>query len=323
MRKLILLFAVLLLLTVGAGIWFINGLMPVSANATLKRFVIDKGETASQIGINLSKAKLVKSALAFRIYSQVTQAAKIIKPGSYDLSSNLWAPQIVAKLLAGPTEIWVTIPEGLRREEIGQKFVDGLGLTGKEAENFYNQFLKLTEDREGYLFPDTYLVARDVTPQIVVKMMENTFDKKYATLTTRTTSLSKAQIVILASIIQREAVTAEDMYGVASVLTNRLENGMTFGSDVTLEYALGRQKDGNWWKEDLTIDDLALNSLYNTRIYAGLPPTAISNPGIVAIQAAMNPPKTDYLYYLSDKDGKLHFARTLDEHNALIEKYLQ
>ena len=323
MKKLVLLIVGFLVIVFIGAAWFVNGLSPVGSDKTEKRFVVNEGETANGIGIGLAKNHIIKSALAFRIYSQVTQSAKKIKPGSYELTANLWIPQIITKLLAGPTEVWVTVPEGLRREEIAQKFVDGFELTGTAAETFYNQFLSLTVNKEGYLFPDTYLFARDTKATSVVKFLEDNFDKRYASLSVSNSALTKTQVVTLASIVQREAITPEDMQGVASVLMNRYNEGMPFGSDVTLEYALGKQPDGNWWKEGLTVDDLALNSAYNTRLVAGFPPTPISNPGLVALEAAANPQKSDYLYYLSDSDGKLHFAKTLEEHNANIAKYLQ
>jgi UPF0755 protein len=318
MKKLILLFF-LFTIAVGIGfVLFVNELRPLNANKTLKRFVITKGESASQIGQDLAKNHIIKNALVFRIYSQVTQSAKKIKSGSYQLPSNLSVPEVIGKLLAGPTEVWVTIPEGLRREEISDKFGDFVNFKKQE-------FLQLTASKEGYLFPDTYLIPLDYSSSQIVKIMEDNFRKKFASVVkSKTTNLNESQVVNLASIIQREAITVEDMQNVSSTLQNRLNIGMPLGSDVTLEYALGYQKDEkSWWKKDLTIDDLALNSLYNTRLVPGLPPTPISNPGLVAIEAALNPPHTDYLYYLSDSDGKLHFAQTLEGHNANIVKYLQ
>lgn len=323
-RLLFLIFAFIFLVAL-FGIWFIYGMTPPSSQKTSKRFVIDQGEVAAQIGKDLAKENIIRSALAFRIYSQVTQTARVIKPGSYELPTDEWVPQIVSKLLAGPSEVWVTVPEGLRREEILAKFVDGFELSGKNSDNFSNQFLNLTSNKEGYLFPDTYLFPKDASAGAVVRVLENNFETKYAAASkTRTNNLSREQIVTLASIVQREAITAEDMQGVASVLMNRYNEGMSLGSDVTLEYAVGYDNtEKTWWKKDLTVDDLALNSPYNTRLNVGFPPTPISNPGLVALEAAMNPPHTDYLYYLSDSDGKLHFARTLTEHNANIQKYLQ
>jgi UPF0755 protein len=153
--------------------------------------------------------------------------------------------------------------------------------------------------------------------------MRNNFDKKYAQATApKTVSLTQEQIVTIASIIEREAITPDDMKLVASVLENRLDAGIPLGSDVTVEYALGyNTEEKTWWKKDLTIDDLAINSPYNTRVVAGLPPTPISNPGIVALNAAANPSTSDYMFFIADKDGKVHFAKTLEEHNANIKKY--
>ncbi len=324
MKKFIFLLFSFLLIIIATITWFVNGLIPLNQNKMLKRFEITPGETASQIGLDLEKQGFIKNALSFRIYSQVSQSSKNIKPGSYELTSNLWIPQIINKLLAGPQEIWVTIPEGLRREEVVDKFTESFGLEGTLAVNFKNQFLKLTQVKEGYLFPDTYLFPKDITPQTVVKIMEDNFNKKYVSVqNSKTSNLNKEQTIILASIIQREAITPEDMKGVASVLVNRYNLNSPLGSDVTVEYALGFDKNENsWWKKDLTADDLQINSSYNTRQNVGFPPAPISNPGLVAIKAALNPPQTDYIYYLSDKDGKLHFAKTLEEHNINIEKYL-
>ena|SRR5258708_2184844 len=230
MKKLILLFFVLILFGIGVGIWFINGLIPSGSSKTPKRFIVGNGETATQIGQELAREHIIKDALVFRIYSQITQSAKNIKPGLFELSENQSVPEIVNKLLAGPTEIWVTIPEGLRREEIANKFVSGFELTGKVADSFYKEFLRLTDTKEGFLFPDTYLMARDTTPAQVVLALENNFQKQYQIAkSTQTVNLTEMQAITIASIIQREAITPVDMQGVASVLENRLSLGMTLG----------------------------------------------------------------------------------------------
>jgi UPF0755 protein len=158
---------------------------------------------------------------------------------------------------------------------------------------------------------------------MIISLMKNNFQKKYDSVKdTKTTVLTDAQTIIIASIIEREAIFPEDRPMVASVLINRLNLGMPLGSDPTVMYALGYQADTkSWWKKDLTVDDLAINSAYNTRKNAGLPPTPISNPGLSAIEAALVPAKTNYLYFFSDKQGHLHFATTVEGHNANIQKY--
>jgi len=146
----------------------------------------------------------------------------------------------------------------------------------------YNESWRAVLDaNEGYLFPDTYLIPRDANVDMVVALMRDNFTKKYDSVKdSKTTALSDAQTIILASIIEREAMFQEDRPLVASVFVNRLNIGMALGSDPTVMYALGYQTDTKtWWKKDLTADDLLVNSPYNTRKNPGLPPGPIANPG--------------------------------------------
>jgi UPF0755 protein len=124
--------------------------------------------------------------------------------------------------------------------------------------------------------------------------------------------------------IEREAKLTEDRPRIASVIINRLTIDMKLDIDATVQYALGYQpQEKTWWKKSLTVDDLAIDSPYNTYLVAGLPPTPISNPGIAAITAVVNAPDTHYLYYIADATGKSHFAETLEEHQQNIARYLQ
>lgn len=310
MKKLILIALLFSSLFLAGGIWFVSELRPVNNDNTLKNFEISPGVTAYQIGIKLQKEKLIKSSLAFRIYSQISQAAKSIKPGTYELSSNLWIPQITNKLLEGPINIWVTLPEGLRREEIADKFINSLGLTkNNNVGSFKTDFLKLTENKEGYLFPDTYLVSKDAIPSEVVKMLENNFKKKV-------NFPVSSDIIILASIIERETKTNEERPIVAGILLKRINAGWPIQADATIQYILG-----NW--NPITPNDLKIDSPYNTYLNTGLPPTPICNPGLSSILAAKNPADSDYWYYLHDKDGNIHYAKTIEEQNTNIAKYLQ
>lgn len=311
MKKFILLVLGFLAVAIICGAWFVDGLLPKNSDKTLKRFVVNQGETASQIGSNLAKRNLIKSALSFRIYSQISQAARNIKPGSYELSSNLWIPQIIKKLLEGPTEVWVTIPEGFRREEIANKFIEIQGLAGKEAEDFYDQFISLTMNKEGYLFPDTYLVPKDSKANAIVKLLEDNFKKKAGNVDYNT--------LILASILERETKTDEERTVVAGILLKRVNAGWPLQADATIQYIIG-EKDNYW--PTVTPQDLEISSAYNTYVNPGLTPTPICNPGLSSINAAENPEGSNYWYYLHDKDGVIHYAATLDEQNANIARYL-
>ena len=154
-------------------------------------------------------------------------------------------------------------------------------------------------------------------------MLEN-FDKKYATIAQSSKNmLSKNDIVIIASLIEREARFSEDRPLISSVLHNRLSIGMKLDIDATVQYALGYHEDKkNWWKKGLTLKDLEINSPFNTYTNPGLPPKPIANPGLASLQAALDPANTEYLYYISDKTGHNHYAKTLLEHNANIKRYL-
>jgi UPF0755 protein len=138
------------------------------------------------------------------------------------------------------------------------------------------------------------------------------------------TGLTFAQTITLASIVEREGKTDSDRPMIAGILLNRIKLGMPLQVDATLQYTLGYQPFAKtWWKKELSVDDKKINSPYNTYANVGLPPAPIANPGMASINAAMYPTSSDYLYYLHDKTGTAHYAKTIEEHNANIQKYLQ
>jgi UPF0755 protein len=228
------------------------------------------------------------------------------------------AQEIATNLTHGTLDIWTTIPEGLRATEIA-------AILKAKIPGYKDSWETQLVANEGYLFPDTYLIPRDADINMILSLLKNNFQAKYDSVkNSKTTTLTDAQTIIVASIIEREAIFAQDRPIVASVFINRLDIGMALGSDPTVQYALGFQPNTKtWWKKDLTADDLVINSPYNTRKNAELPPTPISNPGLSAIKAALAPTKTDYLYFFSDTKGHLHFATTIEGHNANIKKYSQ
>ena len=296
--------------------WWNNGLQPRdSSNHTYKLFVIPKGEGVREIANSLKSQGFIKDQVVFFLLTKKLGLDKQVEAGDYKISPSMDAASIAKALTHGTLDIWVTIPEGQRAQEIADDL--------KSIPTYKSDWGDKLQNDEGYLFPDTYLIPRDATVDTIISLLKNNFEQKYDSVKNlKTTNLTEAQTIIIASIIEREAVFEADRPLVASVLINRLNMGMALGADPTVMYALGYQKDTNtWWKKDLTADDLNIDSLYNTRKYAGLPPTPISNPGLSAIKAALAPTTTDYLYYYSDKAGHLHFAKTLEEHNANIKKY--
>jgi UPF0755 protein len=152
-----------------------------------------------------------------------------------------------------------------------------------------------------------------------MQKMTETFTAKTQGLTVQGSNLTFSQAVILASLLERETKTDTERPIVAGILINRLNLGMPLQVDASVQYAVGTPAD--WWPI-ITLNDLKVNSLYNTYKYAGLPPAPIANPGLSSFKAALNPAQTDYLYYISDTSGQIHYAKTLAEQNANIAKYL-
>lgn len=317
MKRFLFLLLIFVALVTGGTFWWYSVAKPPSADTSSKDFLIIKGSSASQIGNKLEKEGLIRNALAFKIYVQISGKARSIQAGEYKLSQSYSLFKMVDELTQGPAEIWVTIPEGLRREEIAERFASAFG----QGEGFTQEFLSATRDIEGFLFPDTYLFPKDSSPSSVVNKMRSTFDIKTTELDEgiKTSDLTLREIVILASIIERETRTPDERPIVAGVLINRLDVGMGLQADATVQYAVGTA--GNWWPI-LTKDDLQVNSPYNTYRFRGLPPAPIANPGLSSITATVFPEDSDYLYYLHDAKGQIYFARTLAEHNENVRKYL-
>ncbi|MCR4263536.1 MAG: endolytic transglycosylase MltG, partial [Candidatus Roizmanbacteria bacterium] len=203
-------------------------------------------------------------------------------------------------------------------EEIAVKLTQELAIPEQE-------FLQYAE--EGYMFPDTYLFPKLASGSAVAQKMRSTFTQKVTEAYADDISSSEftlEEIVILASLVEREARFDEERPVVASVLINRIHEGMSLDIDATLQYALGYQTDEkDWWKQTLTAEDKKIESLYNTYKYAGLPPGPISNPGLSSIVAVLSPSDTNYFYYIHDSQGRIHPAETLEGHQQNIETYLR
>jgi UPF0755 protein len=305
----------LMVLLFVVGVFFVKNLIsPVSTDNKLVDFLIPKGTSVAQIGKKLEDMNLIKSAVAFKFIVQLTGSQSRIQAGEFELSQSLSLIQILDSLKKGPKEIWVTIPEGLRREEVAQKFAKSLG----KDEFFIDEFMSLTAGKEGYLFPDTYLFPKSTTAVLVVNKMTSTFEKKINDIA--------FDQVIVASMLERETFADSEKSIVAGILYKRLNNNWPLQVDATLQYA----KDSLSCKGDLDCDywkpvyskDKEISSPFNTYKYKGLPPSPIANPGLSSLTAAINPEESDYWYYIHDNDGKIHFAKTLEEHNENIRKYL-
>lgn len=301
----------------GVSTWWRKDSSALSSEESLKDFLISKGSSASQIGNNLYRKGFIKSPFAFKIYLQLKGQSKGIQAGEYSLSPSYSLIQIVSELLKGPTEIWVTIPEGLRKEEIARRFSISFG----KDSDFEQKFLQESDSFEGKLFPDTYLFPKTASASMVVKKMRDTFEEKVGEKTLK-------EVVTVASIIERETRSGEERPLVAGILYKRLKAKWPLQVDATLQYAVANSKfqilnskSFGWW-EPLTKEDLEIDSSYNTYKFTGLPPTPIANPGLSSIKAALYPEESAYWFYLHDSKGNIHFAKTIEEHNKNVREFL-
>jgi UPF0755 protein len=317
MRKLAI-FAIIAIAIIGVSIIWWNTMLlapnPDNSNPTI--FVISKGDGVREIASSLKEKGLIKSPIAFFLLIKKLGLDKKIEAGNFRLNPSMTADEIAKNITHGRLDIWVTIPEGLRAEEIGE--ILEANIPSYEP-SWKNELI----EKEGYLFPDTYLIPKDADIETIIALMLANFERKFESIKeNQTSSLSQDEAVIAASLIEREAKFPEDRPLVASVLLNRLNIGMKLDIDATVQYILGFQEnEKRWWKKNLTFEDLKINSPYNTYLNPGLPPAPIANPGLSALKAAFQPANTEYFYYVSDKTGHNHYANTLSEHLLNIERY--
>jgi UPF0755 protein len=316
MKRIYITAAILLVIVVIASAWWLNGTRPVNANDnTPKIFTIEPGQGIRAVAKNLKDQNLIKDQVAFFLLTKRMGIDSRIQAGEYRLFPSMSAAEIAEQFTHGSVDLWVTVPEGQRAGEIADTLEE-------KMPNYDDSWEAVLEENEGYLFPDTYSFPKDATIDVIVKAMRDNFESKYASIDTSKTNLSKEEIVTLASLIEREARLDEDRPKVSGVIHNRLNEGMKLDIDATLQYVLGYQEDEKrWWKKGLTNEDKTISSPYNTYINAGLPPAPIANPGLASLQAAVNPAKSEFFYYITDASGTNRYGRTLAEHEANIEKY--
>lgn len=320
MKKKLFLLSISVFFLIFGWFYYKEGLMPVNKkDASTKIFVVQRGESLNSIVKRLYKEDLIRSRLIFFLLVKKMGIEKKIQAGDFRLSPSMSAEEIAKTLTHGTLDIWVTIIEGLRKEEIANIIAKNFDIPEIE-------FIKYA--KEGYLFPDTYLIPKKADANMIIKIMTDNFHKKFnqslKEKAKKRLNLDEEQVLILASLVEREAKFNQDRKEVASILLKRLRNDWPLQVDATVQYALGYQsQERTWWKKNLTTEDLEIDSPYNTYKILGLPPTPICNPGLASIIAVIEAdPDTRYWFYLSDKTGRMHYAKTLEEHNNNIKKYL-
>lgn len=338
-QNIVLTISIVLLILAALFFYFTNLITtPASDKTEEKEIVVKEGQGTRDIADILYEKGLIGNKTAFLIYAFLEGAINQLQAGSYKLSTEMNIKQIVQVLSQGKllsNERIIKIIEGWTNKEIGEylekqeiiskedflaaaSVTDSRAILPDEDYDFLSDKPK-SIDLEGYLFPDTYRVFKDSEAKEVIKKMLDNFEQK---LTKELQEVVKAQgktifeIVTLASILEKEVRKDEDRKMAADLFYRRLEVDMLLQADATVNYVTGKSK------PQASLEDIQVDSPYNTYIYKGLPPGPICNPSLSAIKAAIYPEANEYWYYLNKKDGTTVWSKTAEEHEANKEKYL-
>lgn len=301
--------------------------VPVGKSNRPQMVDIREGASLSHIGHRLRERGLIRNATIFIWWAQLTGKDTKIKQGIYPIRTNLTALEILDWLSTGKAvSYWVTIPEGFTIDQIAQALAEkGLAdaktfrtLAKRQGARFITPFPKPSGSLEGYLFPDTYQIARGTPEAEIIQRMLDRFHEvvwmRSIPLKMGKRKASLHDIITLASLVEAEAKLPRERPIIAAVLLNRLEMGRKLECDATVQYALGKRVPRLYHKH------LTVNSAYNTYLHAGLPPGPINSPGMACIRSSIHPASVDYLYYVAKSDGSHIFSRTIDEHRQAIKR---
>lgn len=316
---------------------------PHAASAEPRRVAIAKGMGSRMIGAFLKQEGVIRSKWAFVTYVSLKGIASSLKPGTYTFAQHA-IPEIARNLVAGGNdEREITIPEGWKSSDIARYLErQGIGTAdawhdavspeaAREAAAQFDFLADAPPDAglEGYLFPDTYRLPEGADPAAVRLKMLETFGRRVdAALRQDIAQQDRTlfEVVVMASLIEKEVVSDEDRAIVSGILWKRRAAGMPLQVDATVIYATTHDKrtmTNERRTSRISLEETKIDSPYNTYRHRGLPPGPIANPGLSAIRAAAYPKSSPYLYYLSAPDGRTIFSRLLEEHNAAKEQYLK
>ena len=295
------------------------------------------GQSPQQIGDRLEALGVIDSATQFEVLVALLGYQGMLQAGDYEFQARTPALDVVYRMRQGVLSTRsVTVIEGWRTEEIADAVAaqgiprqDFLAAARRKDYDFdFLRDLPPGNTLEGFLYPATYPIRATDTARDLVQRMLQAFQDNAPSAVRETAprgGLTFPQVVTLASIIEREAKLEEERPIMAQVFLSRLDLGFPLQADPTVQYALvpdaGSVGESGYWKQELTLDDLEVDSPYNTYLNIELPPGPISNPGLSSIIAVLQPADTDYLYFVAKPDGSHAFAETLEEHEANVEMY--
>ena len=327
----------LALAVLAGGLGYNLTLSPVAPGSSATSVVlVAAGQGTSQIASNLAAEGLIRSAAMFRVWTRLTGTTGRLQAGEYSLGPYMSTPQIAARLARGQVVVHpLTVPEGYNLRQIEALLVER-GFTTAEgfraalagilelglvpAAHLPERSVEVLRPLEGYLFADTYHLPRGIGADEIVTAMVNRYRSAFAPdfeVQAGELGMTVAEVMTLASIIEKEAVVAEERAIISGVFHNRLRRGMRLESCATLRYVMP-DPDG-----PIRAQEMAIDSVYNTYAYAGLPPGPICSPGLASIEAALYPAETDYLFFVAKLDGTHAFSRTFAEHQRNIRRYLR
>lgn len=307
--------SIVIVLVCAVGVWLAILLSPPESFSTVALVEVPSEGGTPAIASALVAQNVIRSERAFTVAARLSGAHTGLQAGTYNFSEPLGTLGVLRRIAAGQfgiEQVRVTIPEGYTVREIADTLALELPGFNRDA------FLTLASTSEGYLFPETYFfMPGDAEEDIIVRMRAQ-FSAEITPITTQILSSGRSMedIVIMASLLEREAVTLEDKRIIAGILWERIDIDMPLQVDAVFAYILGVKS------HHPSFEDLEMDSPYNTYENTGLPPTPIANPGLNALTAAVTPIQTDYLFYLTGRDGNMYYARTFDEHRENRRLYL-
>ena len=318
MKKLKILLLLIIFISVSFYLFYREGFLPVNKlSKETKTFIIKSGEPLDTITNNLASDGLIRNKIVFYLVVKKLGLERKIQAGEFKISENMNAEQVAINLTHGSIDTSITLIEGMRKEEMAQIISKTLDIPEIEI---------MSKTKEGYIFPDTYQVPKNASSDVVLTIIKNNqkFVKALQNIK-KQTKLTEKQSLILASLVEREARQPSTREKIAGIILKRYLANWPLDLDASLQYILGYQaNEKSWWKKELTEEDLKIDSPYNTYKHPGLPPEPICNPSLSSIKAIINADEnTPYWYYLTDKNGVMHYSVTLEEHEANIRKYLR
>lgn len=321
--------AALIALAAGAGaswLWWTKAISPTRAQPGAVMLQVPEGAAAETVGQQLLSAGLIHSMTAWKLWTKAAltrNPAGSFKTGTYELSAEATLPELAQTIWTGQVkQASFTIPEGWSIREMATYFEqqgwfsaqDFLAATQQIPRERFS-WVPQTSTLEGYLFPDTYQVPLETrSPAAVIDVMLKRFENQALPLYQQRQGLSELSLkdwVTLSSIVEKEAVVPQERPRIAGVFWNRLHQGITLGSDPTVEYGLGIRQTPD---QPLTLIQVKMPSPYNTYINPGLPPTPIASPGLASLKSVLAPEQTDFLYFVARYDGTHVFSKTLTDH---------